>query len=423
LLSAAFGTAVADGTRSDPVKGVLDADYTSYSGESPDVMVLGMSLVLAASAPSSSARLRPDTVAKWARQMLLVERAPSRDLGGRPIPHDWPAPLLDPPALALSTLSDRNDPAAAATLLADHAVWRALLFRAWSDEGVALRGVIEDAGRAPGVAGTRAVRTGLEIIGTGLTLGDPSDWTVSRDTVAAVSPALSRAVAAHVEVAVDALSVGVDGEMGTRAGALRGLAIVTAERHGTAAIQRALFEWSRDQSTTVEGSAPSSPLPVVAVPSAFVAVQEYGQRFAHALDAFEAKEAAEVGEMLWDCSFGAVGLLPGWWGVGAGLVEGYAAIALNMDGTWEMGPDQGLRFGKDDAADRATAALSRAPEDAAAIEEQARAAFDRTIRALGAASAPRSPGHDWTEPLVDLAGGTAVERLLKSPFLERVGPR
>jgi len=422
LLSATFGAAVANGRRDDPVEDVLGADYASHPEESSDVMVTGMSLVLVASSPSS-ARLRRATVATWARQMLLVERAPSRDLGGRPIPHDWPAELVDPQTLALSILSERNDPAASAGFLADHDVWRALLFRKWSDGGAALGGVVEDAGRDSGARGALAVRTGLETIGTGLTLGDPSNWTISRDTVAAVSPALARAVAAHVGVAVEALSVGVDGRLGADEDALRGLAYVTVERRGAEAMQRALVEWSREQVTTLEGTGPVSPLPAVAVPSAYVAVREYGQRLTYALDGLEAKKSAEVRERVWDCTLGAAGLLRGGWGVGAGLIEGYAAIALDMDGTWEMDPDRGLHFGDDDAVDRAAGGLSAPTEDAAAVEEQARGAFDRTIRALGAAAAPESPRHDYLEPLLDLAGGTATERLLTSPFLRRPGPR
>jgi hypothetical protein len=188
-------------------------------------------------------------------------------------------------------------------------------------------------------------------------------------------------------------------------------------------MQQALVEWSREQTTTLEGTGPGSPLPAVAVPSAYVAVREYGQRFTSALDGLEAKKSAEVKERVWDSTVGAVGLLPGWWGVGAGLIEGFAAIALDMDGTWEMDPDRRLHFGEDDAVEGAVVGLSAALEDATAVEGQARGAFDRTIRALGVASAPESRQHDYLEPLLDVAGGTATERLLKSPVLQRPGPR
>ena len=130
-----------------------------------------MATVLAAGASSPTGGLRSITVAAWARQMLLRERAPNSPGAMAPIPNDRPAERSDPVALAMDLLAERGNPTAAALLLADRDVWQALLSRSWVDGGAALGVVVEQAGRHAGASGARAVRSGLEVIGAGLTRG------------------------------------------------------------------------------------------------------------------------------------------------------------------------------------------------------------------------------------------------------------
>jgi hypothetical protein len=418
LLASAFGAAAPDGGR-DPVQAVLGATYLHADDRdgTSDEIATGMAVVLGAGASTPTGGLRPVTVAAWARQMLLREHAKGAITGIGSLPQGWTAELSDPTALAIRILADRGEPGVAAALLADRHVWQALLSRFWGDGGAALGDAVELAGRDPGAAGSQAVRTGLEVIGAGVFEGDPSDWTVSRKTVAGVSTALGRAVAAHVGVAVEALWLGVDGRVDGREDAVRGLGYVTIDRNGAAAIERALYGWYRAQPSGLEGTSPMSPLPTVAVSSAYLAVQEYGQRLAHALHGFEQQDDAQNREWFWDRTFALLGQLPSWWGVAGGVVEGYVAIALGMDGTWENVADRGLHVDRDTAAESMVADLppDRAG-DADAVARQARAAFDRTARLLGSPRAPVSPLEDYAEPFLDGAVGVTLERLKKVPL-------
>jgi hypothetical protein len=83
------------------------------------------------------------------------------------------------------------------------------------------------------------------------------------------------------------------------------------------------------------------------------------------------------------------------------VLEGYLAIWLGFDGTWQKGTDRGLVLDRRAAVDAAVAQL---PPDrvaaAEAVADQARAAFDRTGRALGLIRPPTSPEVDYTQPLV-----------------------
>ena len=175
---------------------------------------------------------------------------------------------------------------------------------------------------------------------------------MNRDTVAVVAPALGLGVAAHVSVAVDALRVGVDGRLSEgRADVLKGLGYLTLDRGAAEAIGQALHGWAVVQPTGLAGTGPSAPLPAIAVPSAYLAVQEFGQRHAHTLDGREARERAENREFLWEVSVGFfVSLIQGPVGVGAGVLEGYLQIWGGYDGTWDNGVDRGLDFDRDDAA-------------------------------------------------------------------------
>jgi hypothetical protein len=235
---------------------------------------------------------------------------------------------------------------------------------------------------------------------------------VNRPTVAAVAPALGEALAAHVAVAADALGVGVDGRLTEgRGDVLRGLGYLTLDRGAAAAVGDALHGWARVQPVALAGTSPSFPLPAVAVPSAYLAVQQYGQRLAYALHGYEEKEAAENRQAGWDCTIGlVVNLVSGRPGVGAGVIEGYAAILFGADGTWDNGADRGLVFDRGDAADAALAGLP--PDRAAeAVTRQARAAYDRAAAALGLPRPPTSPESDYLEPLLGGMPGAAGEYL------------
>jgi len=301
-----------------------------------------------------------------------------------------------------------------AALLEDSRIWEALLSRVWGDAGAALGDVVTQAGLAPGAAGDHAVRTGLRTVGGGLAADDPAHWTVNRETVAAIAPALGGAVAAHLTVAVDVLqAVGVDGITGEEGGdVLQGLGYVTLDRGAAAQIGQALHGWALVQPGSLDGTGPLDPLPAIAVPSAYVAVQQFAQRSDYALDGLQARESAELREQGWDLTVGLlVQVIPGYWGVAAGVLEGYAAIALDADGTWDNGVDRGLVFDRDDATAVAVAQLP--PEQAAhvrAVTWQAQAAFDRTADALGERRPPESAPHDYLEPLEDGISDLMLER-------------
>jgi hypothetical protein len=423
LLAAAFGAAVPSGDGYDPVGDVLDAEYVpadDRDGLSDDAAA-GLAAVLAAGRTLPSGGVRTRTVAEWSRQLLLAEREVGMPVGRRAI--EGAPELSDPLELAIGVLADRADPGVSAALLEDSRIWEALLSRVWGDAGAALGDVVTQAGLAPGAAGDHAVRTGLRTVGGGLAADDPAHWTVNRETVAAIAPALGGAVAAHLTVAVDVLqAVGVDGITGEEGGdVLQGLGYVTLDRGAAAQIGQALHGWALVQPGSLDGTGPLDPLPAIAVPSAYVAVQQFAQRSDYALDGLQARESAELREQGWDLTVGLlVQVIPGYWGVAAGVLEGYAAIALDADGTWDNGVDRGLVFDRDDATAVAVAQLP--PEQAAhvrAVTWQAQAAFDRTADALGERRPPESAPHDYLEPLEDGISDLMLERA--DGRLRRVG--
>jgi hypothetical protein len=414
LLAAALGAAVPSGRSDDPVAGVLQGEYvrTDDRNGSSDRVAAGLATVLAAGSNLPSGGVPTRTVGEWSRQLLLREHEQRRPVGRRSLPGT--PEVADPAALAIGILADRTDPAVSAALLDDPHVWQALMRRVWGDGGTALADVITQAGREQGAPGDRALRTGLSTVGAGLAAGDPADWAVNRDTLAAVAPALGDAVAAHVDVAVEALRVGVDGQPAAhQADTVVGLGYVTLDRDAAAAIERALTGWAQVDPAALDGTTPEAPLPAVGVLSAYVAVRQYAQRADHALDALEDRETAENKELLWQHSVHLVPeLIPGCGGIVAGLVEGYAAIALDMDGTWDDRADRGLVF---DSTDAAVLALTTvAPQEGTAVRavvDQATAAFDRTAAVLGERRAPVSPETDWLEPFEDLGIDFQNERM------------
>jgi hypothetical protein len=413
-LAAAFGAAVAGGGADDRVGSVLDAEYVHAEDDFglAGTVATGLAMVLAAGRSTPSGGVGTRTVAGWGRQLLRWENEQRERIGTRSA--GWAREVGDPTGLAISILAERADPEVSAALLDDPAVWGAALHRVFDDGGAALGEVMAQAGREPGERGDRVVRMGLATAGAGLAGDDPGGWTVNRSTLAGVAPGLGDAVSAHVGVAVDALQVGVDGQLrGDQADVLAGLGYVTLDRGAAAVIQQALSAWAQVRPEALDGTGPEAPLPAIAVVSAFVAVQEFAQRTDHAMDALEDRAEAEAKQFLWQHSIHLLPeVLPCFIGIGAGLLEGYGSIALDTDGTWHDRADSGLVFGRADAAALARAAL--APQEVSeirALVQQARAAFDRTAAVLTVRRAPTSPKADWSAPGQDLGIDFQGERM------------
>jgi len=411
VLAGALGAALPSGRPRDGVAAVLGATYVRPDERhGASGRAAGMAAVLSAGSRSPAGGPRPETVGAWARQLLVREQVQDMPTGIRPPGTPWRDDAHDPVQLAVGILARDGDPAAASALLGDDRVWEALLDRFWSDGGTALGELVAAAARDDGPAGDDAVRLGLETIGGGLVEGDPSDRTVSRDVVAAVSPALGRAVAAHIGGTADALVSLASGSGGKGTeDLLRGLGYVTVDRRAAASVEGALTEWATAQPREAAGT--GNPLPAVAVPAAFLAVQEYGQRLTYALDGFELQEEAENREAWWNWTGGLV--LEGAShlpvkpvALVADVVGAYAPVLLDLDGTFEQGPDRGLRHSADLAGANALATL---PPDLAAradaVRAQSEAAYRRAAGRLGTPAAPTSPEKDWVGPALDLAGG------------------
>lgn len=413
VLAAALGAALPSGRPRDGVAAVLGATYIRPGDRySASGRAAGMAAVLSAGARSPAGGPRMETVGAWARQLLLREQAQDMPTGLPSPAMPWREDARDPVRLAVGILAQGGDPAAASALLGDDRVWEALLDRYWGDGGTALGDLVAEASRDVGPAGDRAVRLGLRTIGGGLVEGDPSDWTVDRDVLAAVSPALGDAVAAHVGVAADALaSVASEGGGEDTGDVLKGLGYVTVDRQAAVVVERALTEWAGAQPHGLAGSSRAEPLPAVAVPAAFLAVQEHGQRLTYALDGFELQEEAQSREAWWNLTAGllleGISYLPFKpVAIVADVVGAYAPVLLDMDGTFEQGPDRGSRYSADVAGANALAALP--PELSAradAVQAQSEASYRRAEGRLGAPAAPTSPEKDWVGPALDLVGG------------------
>ena len=428
LLATSLGAAVSAGP-ADPVARIAQAQYVPAEGADglSDNVAAGLAIVLAAGVGLASGGVPTRVVAEWSRQLLLREREQRVPVGrrsGRGAPE-----ASDPAALGLSILAGRADPGESARFLSDGRIWEALLRRVWGDGGVAVASVVSQAGREVGTSGDQAVRTGLATVGGGLSADDPDAWTVNRPTLAAVAPALGDAVGAHIDVAVAALHVGVDGRTADdRGDLLKGLGTVTLDRGAAAVIERALTGWAQASPRAPGDVAAGPPFPAVAVLGSYVAVREYAQRADHALDAMEDREAAENKQWLWEHSIHHLpDLLPGYGGTIAGLGEGYAAILLDMDGTWDDRPDQGVVLDRSDAAVAALAALTPLEgDDIRAVADQAMVAFDRAAAALGERRVPMSPDTDWFGPAKD-AGldfqGDRAERGSPWRLPRRLAPR
>ena len=290
-----------------------------------------------------------------------------------------------------------------------------VLSRFWADGGEALSEVVALAGAEPGPDGSAAVRSGLEALGAGLSAdGDPENWTVRKEVAVAVAGSLGNGVAANVEVATDALLASVDGELGERNDdILRGLGYLTLDRDAADTVGSALCSWAGGQPLSTGESVDGASRGALAIPGAYVAVQEYGQRLAYAMHGFQAQAAAETAETAWKWTWGlAVEFVRGPLGIPAGVAVDYAAIFLGADGTWDNGIDGGLVLSREDAVREAIDRLG--PEDAAAARElgvQTRAAYDHTADALGLPKPPMSEKSDYLEPLFDAAADVGLDKI------------
>lgn len=409
VLGAAGPTGFPDG-----VDAVVNAPYVDAAdlGFHPDKVVLGMAVVLAAAASrGAGGGLPPATVATWGGQIILRESRQGAAAIERADPMMRPHPEVDAVPLVVDLLSRGDDTRAAAALLADPDSWTVLLARRWDDCGAGLAGLVHLAGREAGRDGGTALRAGLEALGTGLDDGDPDGWTVQKATANAVTKPLGEGLAVHWGVPAGILAAGADGETSRRDGdRLRGLGYLSIEPAAATAVGEAVATWMAHQPSRITATTASV---VVAVPAAWFAVQEYGQRLAHALRAFELEAAAQARELEWDATVGlAVEVPKGAVGGVVGALEPVAAKLLGADGAWEAVPDQGAVFERADAA-----AVARArshlwdPAELAELTARAGAAFDGVARVLGRPDPPTPPDTSWAMTLVEAAAQSGIVRL------------
>jgi hypothetical protein len=412
VLAAAFGAADVGAATGSAVQRVLDAEYVHAEDEfaTAGTIATGLAVVLAAGRSTPSGGVATRTVASWGRQFLLWENRQRERIGTRSV--NWAPEAGDPTGLAISILAQRAEPAVSAAFLDDPRVWQAALRRVYDDSAAALGKVVAQAGLEPGERGDRALRMGLATAGAGLAGDDPSAWTVNRHTFAGVASDFGDALSAHIDVAVGVLKVGVDGKVhGDGADVLAGLGYVTLDRDAAAAVQEALTAWAQVRPEAVAGSAPQGALPPADVLGAYAAVQEFAQRTDHAMDALEDRVEAQSTQALEKGTFGLLTLVPGPVGVGLGLLEGCASIALHKDGTWIDRPDRGLVVARADAAALARTALApRGVSEVRRVVRQARAAFDRTAASMPIREAPMSPKADPVSSLLDVGTDMAGER-------------
>ena len=171
-----------------------------------DAVAAGMAAVLLPVPPGPSGGLRPETVARWAGQLLLREHAQGVTRARVRCPAVLATVRVRSRRAGRRILADGGEPAAGRALLASTGIWQALLARFWADGGAALGELITVGRRGqqacPGSDGgarradgdrRRPVRGGPHRLD-----GRPRHRGRRRART-------RRAVAAHVGVAVDAL--------------------------------------------------------------------------------------------------------------------------------------------------------------------------------------------------------------------------
>jgi hypothetical protein len=258
-----------------------------------------------------------------------------------------------------------------------------------------LAAVVTRAAEQPG--GDVVVRSGLRALAAGLGEdGDPARWTVDRATATAVAPALAAAVADRPEVVVEPLSRTAAGQGEQDQLVLRGLGYLSADPGAGDVLARAVDEG-------VSGSArrsgdPDAQPAAVAVSAGYLAVRDYGQRLAHALDEFAAQERADQRKRVTDAVKEVAGHLPRVANVVPPAVAVLAVLA-DLDGTWDAAPGGGEHLPGEDVV----AVVGGAPDAATA--------YRHVAGVLGEPTAPEPPPIDWVGLVSDLVpgGGRAVE--------------
>ncbi len=412
LLVAVLRSAEPTTTRQDPLAEVLYATYVPTRDESatPDLVALGMAVVLGASAIGTGGRLPPALVSEWGRQIIGREAALGASAIDRVNGARLDLPDVDPVPLIVELLGRPGAEGSAAELLAERESWTVLLARRWGDDGAALARLVQAAGGEAGAESGTAMRAGLEALGAGLDDGDPDQWTVDRATAAAVAGPLAEGLASHQAGTAGILWAGADGQMGDRNGAmLRGLAYLTIDRTAAGVVEKSLIGWVTEELQAPQAASPAA----IGVPAAYLAVQEYGQRLAHALQAFEEEAAAKERQWKWDLLVGLPSMLVGGrLNPVVGVLEPFAARWLEADGSWTIAPDRGLTFDSDDAA---RAALARAMEGEAApaliaVARESRQAFDLVTAALGELDPPEEPDTHWWSPVLEAVESVGLGR-------------
>lgn len=367
-------------------------DVRSLDG---DHVALGMGVVLAAGRGDSRSGPPPATVRAWGRQIVAREHA----LGAERIvdrlgPHPAPAPPGDPLQEVLARLAGAGDPAPAAALLRAEPIWTHLLRRSWDDDGAAFAALVERAAREPGAHGAAAaVRAGLGALAAGLgDDGDPAAWTVDRATATGVAPGLAGAVAARPEVVLDPLARAAAGTGQQDRLLLRGLGYLSTEPAAAAVLEGVVPRVAAPPAPP--GGAGTGPARPVEVGAAYLAVREYGQRLAHALDEFAAREVAERRLRITEVVVGALDHGPVW-ARPIGRAVSVLAVVADADGTWDGAPDDGQHL------------------EEPAGDPLAAAAYRRAAAVVGAPTAPESPPIDWVglATAVVPGGGRAREAL------------
>jgi hypothetical protein len=405
-LAMAFGAARPPDPGEGPLADVLEARYIDPASTEglADQVAFGLASLLIA-VPASRGGVRNETAARWGVQMLARER--QQGVAATDQVRRWAS---DPVQVVVDRLAAAGDPRAAAVLLGGREAWDALLARSWDDGGAALAAVVDDAAAA-GPAGEAAIRSGLEALGTGLSPTDADvAWTVDRTTAAELSPVLGDAVAGHVEIATEVLGAAGAGEQLASSGdaVLRGLGYLTIDADAAAAVQAAVDATTSAVSLDLAGTDPAALARAVAIRSAFVAAREYAQRLDYAIEGYVAMADAVDREFTYDVAVRLpvypyskiVGLFPGASNsadLAEALVDGGAWL-LNADGSWELGPDEGLVFDREDAAAAVAPLDTNAdPAGAESLARQARAAFGRTLLLLGHPEPPPKPDETLTE--------------------------
>jgi hypothetical protein len=246
-------------------------------------------------------------------------------------------------------------------------------------------------------------RNGLHALGAGLEDHDPDGWTVHRATANAVTFALAEAAAQHVTVVAEAFT-SIAGELSAGSeDLLRGLGYLTIGRGPAEVVAKGLAGWAAASPGTGDDLFGRNGLPAFTVPAAFVAVQEYGQRLAHALHGFEQQAIAEDRSFIWAMTAELIpSLLPDPVDAPVEVIVGYLAMAFGFDGRWSNGVDRGLTFDTEDAVTRVVANLPAHQQEALdQVVLKAREAYQRTLDVMGSPKPPESPEAQWWGPLLD----------------------